>query len=110
MYLLKDEEAVKPIYEGFSNVLRRDFPREALIKASQYESIPLRLIEKIEKQRDLKTLFAADLSLSASLFLLSEYFGDHFSKICSIYKNEEKGSFRVRLAILQFKGQGWSLV
>jgi hypothetical protein len=86
VYLLKEEEVIKPIYEGFSNVLRRDFSKEALIKASQYESIPLGLIEKIRKKRDLRILFQSDLSLSASLFILSEYFEDLFNKICTIYK------------------------
>jgi hypothetical protein len=86
VYLLKEEEVIKPIYEGFSNILRRDFSQEALIKASQYQSIPLGLIEKINKKRDLRTLFQSDLSLSASLFLLSEYFEDLFNKICTIYK------------------------
>jgi hypothetical protein len=86
VYLLKEEEVIKPIYEGFSNILRRDFSQEALIKASQYQSIPLGLIEKINRKRDLRILFQSDLSLSASLFLLSEYFEDLFNKICTIYK------------------------
>lgn len=86
VWLLKEEEEIKPIYEGFSSILRRRFHQEALIKASEYQSIPPGLIMKIEKQRDLKLLFNSDLGLSASLYFLSEYFEDLFNKICGIYK------------------------
>ena len=84
--LLENEDLIQPIHEGFSAILRRNFSYDALSKAAGFQSIPLRLLEEIEKERDITRVFASEMTLSANLFLLSEYFPSHFSAICDYYK------------------------
>lgn len=87
VWLLKEEELIKPIYDGFSNIMQRRFFGDELIKISGYQTIPLNFIEKMKKERSLKTLFQADFNLSGTLYFLSEYYKDIFNKICTLYKS-----------------------
>jgi hypothetical protein len=86
VWLLKEEDLIRPIHEGFSNILRRRFHQEALMDVSAYETIPPGLIEKMKKERNLKTLFLLNLNLNGNLFFLSQHFKDIFDKICTSYK------------------------
>lgn len=87
--LLKDEETIKPINDGFSLVLKRNFDKDALSNAAGIQSLPTKLIMDIEKEniKDIKKIFHADLSLSADLFILSKYFEEKYTSICDTYKS-----------------------
>ena len=87
VWLLREEELIKPIYEGFSNIMQRRFFGDELINISGYQTIPFNFIEKMKKERNLKTLFVAEFNLSVTLYFLSEYFKDIFNRICDIYKS-----------------------
>jgi hypothetical protein len=84
--LLENEDLIQPIYEGFESILRRMFSHDALSKAAGFQAIPLGLLEETEPSKSLRELFRMDLSLSASLFLLSRYFPSDFSAIRDYYK------------------------
>jgi len=86
VWLLKEEELVKPIYEGFSNIMQRRFFGDELVNMTGYQTIPVNFIEKIKKDRGLKRLFQAEFNLSGTLYFLSEYHKDIFNKICTLYK------------------------
>jgi len=85
--LLADEDAIKPIHEGFSCILRRLFDRDELSRAGALESIPVRLVDEIRKTKTLDKIRATDPSVSTALFLLSEYFPVQYSAICDHYKS-----------------------
>ena len=83
--LLKDEASIKPIYEAFSYVLKRNFDRDALSTAARVETLPINLIKEIEKDKNLTKIAHSDLSLSANLFLLSKYFTSVYTGICQYF-------------------------
>jgi len=84
--LLENEELIQPIHEGFSAILRRNFSYDALSKAASFQSIPMRLLDEIEKEKDIGKIFTGEMTLSANLFLLLKYFPSHYSAICDYYK------------------------
>lgn len=84
--LLENEESIQPIHEGFSAILRRNFSYDALSKAASFQSIPMRLLDEVEKEKDIRKIFVTGMTLSANLFLLSKYFPSRYSAICDYYK------------------------
>ncbi len=84
--ILKDEDDIKPLHRGFSLIIRRHFSSDVLEKSAGFASIPVEFLQKIEKEKDLYLLFAADLPLSAKLYVLSLYFGDIYEHICREFK------------------------
>jgi hypothetical protein len=84
--LLKEEELIKPIYEGFSSILRRRFFHDALSKITEYQAIPLGIDERLQKNKELGLLFRGNFSLNLNLFFLSKYFKNVFNLIKDHYK------------------------
>jgi predicted ATP-dependent endonuclease of OLD family len=85
--LLEDEDLIEPLHKGFASVMRRRFSYDALSKAATFHIIPLQLLEEIKKNKDTQKIFASGMSLSANLFLLSEYFPSYFLSICDCYRS-----------------------
>lgn len=84
--LFQDEDEIHPIYEAFSLIQRRKFFEDALLRSFQYEVLPAKLPEQIERERNLKKLFPIDTGINLRLFLLKEYFPDIFANIKEYYK------------------------
>ena len=84
--LLKEEELIKPLYEGFSLIKRRLFHTDALSKASEFQSIPTALITDMEKKRNLEKIFLTELPLSPTLYILQKFFNDIYELIIEQYK------------------------
>ncbi|TSA01011.1 MAG: ATP-binding protein [Deltaproteobacteria bacterium] len=85
--ILKDEDDIKNIYKGFSSIRRRNFDLDALSAASSFDSIPIQLINDLEKKKDLEKIRSSSLSLSSVLFLFQKYFPSCFMEICDYYKS-----------------------
>ncbi len=84
--LLKAEEIIKPIYQAFEMVMRRRFFHDALSSILEIHAIPTRLIDRLERKKDMEVLFRADLNLSAKLFILQKYFNNTYKLIIEEYK------------------------
>jgi hypothetical protein len=81
IYLLREEDEISPIYKGFSLMMRRNFSQDEMTKNSEYELLPIEMINRVNKIQNIEDLFRIDLSVNARLFFLSEKFKDVFAKI-----------------------------
>jgi len=81
IYMLKDEELIKPIYDGFSRMLRRKFFDDDLKKNSQIAFTDEKQLNSIGKTKDLFELYKRDYTLNIRLYVLSKYFPAIFKEI-----------------------------
>lgn len=84
--LLKEEDTIRPLYEAFSAIKFRRFSRDALSRVSEFQVLPMKLVESFEENRGLKEVFETDMGLSASLFILSKYFKNIYKEIVDLYR------------------------
>lgn len=87
--LLSEEDLIKPIYNGFSYILRRNFDQSALLEASILQSIPQNIVDEIEQDRKLVNIFLKldHVNLNSSLYFLNKYFKADYSLICDYYRS-----------------------
>lgn len=85
--LLKEEEIIQPIFQGFGQIMRRSFSDNALTKISNIHAIPLKLLKNLKDKKSKDDIFAANLNLSANLFLLKEYFNKDYKSITATFKS-----------------------
>jgi predicted ATPase len=85
IYLFREDEKIKPIYEGFASILRRSFFHDELEKNSAIYGVNFHHLDKIGKKRDLYELYKLDLGLNPKLFILFNYFPEIYQKINEIY-------------------------
>jgi predicted ATPase len=83
--VLKEEEVIKPIYDGFSKMLRRRFFGDVLETNSAIYLGSEKVLHKLGEIRDLYELYKAELPLSPRLFVLKSYFPDIYKKIVTFY-------------------------
>ena len=81
--LLKEEENIKPLYEGFKTILKRDFSADELRENTKYDIIAPELLG--EEIKDLPQLFLTDSGVNLKLYWLSENLPGVFQKICDQY-------------------------
>lgn len=84
--ILREDEAIKPLYDGFSRVLRRSFFRDALAQNSGIFAVNRQLLEKLGGESDLYELYKANLPLNPKLYVLSSYFPAIYNKIIDYYR------------------------
>ena len=84
-YILKEEELIKPLYDGFSTMLRRKFFDDALAKNSSIVVISQKLLDRLGKKKDLHELYKRDFTLNLRLYVLSKFFPDIFREIITHY-------------------------
>ncbi|MCG8607861.1 ATP-binding protein [bacterium] len=84
--LLKEEEGIKPLYDGFARMLRRRFFSDDLERNSSVHPVNQRYLDRIGKRKDFHELYKADLPLNPRLHLLSTYFHTVFKEIVRYYK------------------------
>lgn len=84
--LLKEEDLIKSLYEGFTLIKRRLFHKDALSTVSDFQALAIGLISQIEKERDLNKLFHTELNLSPTLYILSKFFNETYNLIIEQYK------------------------
>jgi len=85
--LLQEEDLIKPLYSGFSSIMRRSFSGSDLELAAALESVPQKFLKKIQKSKDKDDLFSSGLSLNPRLYILSQYFKDTYERICKEFIN-----------------------
>lgn len=85
VYLLRDEPEIKPIYEGFSKILRRRFFRDEQEKNTAIFPLNQRMAEEIGKKKDLYELYKSDLPLNPRLYILKHHFPEIFELICQTF-------------------------
>lgn len=79
--LLREEDEIQPLFEGFGTIRRRRFFHDALTKVSELEAISPNLIERFEEDRRFEDLYKSKLTLNVNLFILSRIFPDEFNSI-----------------------------
>lgn len=75
--LLKEEEAIKPVYETFLRVQRRNFHDEGLRDALAFQPIDSQQVKDIQADGIL-ALWRQENALSAKMYLLKEYFPEFY--------------------------------
>lgn len=84
--LLRDEDEIKPVFQGFTLIMRRIFSSDALSRAIEFNPIPDRLTKALEQKKDSSLIMNAELGLSANLYLLSKYFKKYYEIVIGQYK------------------------
>jgi AAA domain, putative AbiEii toxin, Type IV TA system len=74
IYVLREDDSIKPVYEAFSRIMRRRFWSEDLAESLKLVSIPRHAIRRLDRHRDPATLSQLSLPLSCELYLLDRYF------------------------------------
>jgi len=69
--LLKEEEAIRPVHDGFAAIKRRRFFAEALSDAAKLETIAPDLVKRFDDRASQDELYRIDLGLNATLYLMS---------------------------------------
>lgn len=85
IYILKEEELIKPIYEGFTRMLRRKFFDDDLKKNSQIFVTSKKSLDSLGLKKDLDELYKRDYPLNLRLYVLSKYFPQIFKDIKTLY-------------------------
>ncbi len=85
--ILKDEEAIKPMYKGLSSIIRRNFSGSSLEEQTTLQTVPLKFLNKIKKSKNITELFEYPSNLSFKLFILSEIFPSKYESICKNFKS-----------------------
>jgi predicted ATPase len=81
--ILKEEEAIRPIYDGFSMIMRRNFFSDALLNVMPFSFPQPELLQK--RFDSLFELYKMDLPLNVKLKLLADNFPNLYNEICNRY-------------------------
>lgn len=84
IFLLKEENDLDVLNESFGTVLRRYFWGDQLSNAVKYGFLANEFVEKVEEEKDIRTLFGVEIDVSAKLWVLSKAFPKIYS---IIYEN-----------------------
>lgn len=84
--LLKEEDSIKPLYEGFTKIARRNFFSDELERACALSNIPGEVHRKLTEKKDI-SFITLEIPLSARLQLLKEFFKDDYDQLCQYYKS-----------------------
>lgn len=84
--ILRDEETIKPLYDGFSRILRRRFFGDDLERNARIQAANYKFLKTISRDKELNELYKADLGLNLRLYVLQTYFKDIYNKIVVLFK------------------------
>ncbi len=84
--LLKEEDAIRPLYEGFDYFIRREFSIESLKEAAQKHLINFETKESVKYEKNLKKLVSLE-SLNDRLEIIKNSFEDIYNEICENFIN-----------------------
>jgi predicted ATPase len=84
--LLQDEDLIKPLYQGLTLIMRRNFSGPDLRNEASYQNVPQKFLKKIKKTKNLYDLFSSNLNLSCRLYILSKVFNDLYQKVCKEFR------------------------
>ncbi len=100
--LLRDEDVIRPLRDGFGKLLRRDFSKDGLSTYIRYELIAIDLLG--QGVQDLGQLFRLNLGLNSKLHILKKRFPEIYQRICSHY--QELFPFIEEVAVSDIKNIG----
>ena len=83
--ILRDDDRFKPLYDGFSTMIRRRFFSDDLETNSATIALNPRFVKKFGENKSLHELYKLDLALNPRLYLLSVYFKEIYNKIRSYF-------------------------
>ena len=83
--LLKEEEDIKDIFDGFGKIARRSFFSDEMERAAAFSAIPTALQNNLAQSKNSALLY--DHPLSLRLYLLRNNFKDKYNQICGYYKS-----------------------
>lgn len=86
IFMLRDEESVAPLYYHFSHIKRRTFSETGLHEMSAYANVSPEMVKDLERSQSLEQIFAADLPLSGTLYLLRKGFRDRYEDVVRFYR------------------------
>jgi energy-coupling factor transporter ATP-binding protein EcfA2 len=87
IYLLREEPAITPAHEAFSEIKRRSFWSQDLQHSVGLQSIPSQLIRKLDKgNAEMPEIVKAELTLHGTLFLLGKYFPKAYTTILEQFR------------------------
>ncbi len=84
--LLKEEEDIRPVFEGFEAISRRKFFYDELAQVAALEAISPRLIEGFHENPSVEKLYRSKLRLNVNLLILSKVFPEIFNSIRQHFK------------------------
>ncbi len=87
IFILKEDPSIEPIYEGFGQIMRRNFFSDELERAAAYQNIRLDLVTALDKQRDIMVLYGQELTISVRMYFLKKYFPDKYKIIVDYFKS-----------------------
>jgi len=87
VYLLREEPAIKPVHEAFSQIIRRRFWSEDLQASVNLHPLPHRLIQKLDQRSaQLPEIAKAGLPLHTTLYIVGKYFPEAYALIVERFK------------------------
>ena len=84
--LLQDEDLIKPLFEAFTLIMRRNFSGSDLEQEASFQSLPQAVLKRIKGTKSLKDLFHSNLNLSCRLYILDQIFKTTYDRICSEFR------------------------
>jgi len=84
--LLKEEEYIRPLYDTFSLVQRRNFHDEGLRDALALQNVPADLIKNSKSNSGINELWKQENTLNAKIFLLKENFPELYNTTINTFK------------------------
>ena len=85
--ILQDEELVHPLYRGMESIMRRNFSGSDLEMEAAYQAVPQKFLRRVEKTKDVNSLFSSGLNLSGKLYILSLHFSGIYERICDEFRS-----------------------
>jgi len=79
--LLKDEPSIKPLFDGFGSIMKRDFYKLFSLSEDKYEILSNNEINGFEKNKSLEKLFHMNHDVNIKLYFLSIYFNEIYNNI-----------------------------
>ena len=85
--LLKNESEIKPLYESFTKILRRNFHDEGFRDVSELQRVSPEMVSSVKNSRNISTLWEQQNTVSTQLYFLKNYFPDAFRVVENSFKN-----------------------
>jgi hypothetical protein len=86
IYLLREEDDIKPVHEGFSRLMRRRFWSEDLTQALNMRSVPKPLARKLTQRADRNQLFKEQQPPHLLMYLLEKFFRPDYEVIADQFR------------------------
>jgi hypothetical protein len=84
--LLKEDDSISPIYNGFSMIIRRNFFKKDDGLTGYYIPVDSNLQKAFKQQKDDPQVWIINLPVSARLYYLKKYRYETYEKVCNYFK------------------------